>query len=79
MLNVLHEIRKDIKDDVKEILRKFHHIPAPETDQCALSRLGLDAIFAQRQPYNLKSTSCQIQASTSVAPALKWLPMCCYH
>ncbi len=72
VLNALHEIRTEIKDDVKAILGKLHHIPAADTDQCALSRLGLSALFGQKQPFNLKSTSCQIQAS---APETEGLPM----
>ena len=58
---------------MKDILSHLHHIPAPDTDQCALSRLGLDAIFAQSQPYNIKSTQCQIQARTSDAISLDYL------
>ena len=73
-MNILHEIRADLKDEVKEILSKVHQLPAPDTDQCALSRLGLSALFGQRQPYNLKSTSCQIQASLSSSEGL---PVCC--
>ena len=73
ILSILHGIRQDIKDDVKDILSHFHHIPAPDTDQCALSRLGLSAIFAQQQPYNIKSTQCQLQASPSSQSCLNTL------
>lgn len=64
--SVLHKVG----DHFKNILSHHHRIP-PESDQdqCAVSRLGVDPIFAQSQPYNIKSVACQIQASDSCAMA----------
>lgn len=55
---------KKVQDEFKDILKKHHRIPADSTDQCASARLDLDDVFAKKQPYNLKSAACQIQAST---------------
>ena len=66
MQATLSDTLQNIRDDFRGILSRFHFLPVRDSlDQCAPNRLKLDHLFAQKQPYNIKSATCQIQASTS--------------
>ena len=66
MQDTLSDTLQIIRDNFRGILSRFHYLPVVSNlDQCAPSRLKLDELFAQKQPYNIKSATCQIQASTS--------------
>ena len=68
MQDTLSDTLQIIRDNFRGILSRFHYLPVVSNlDQCAPSRLKLDELFAQKQPYNIKSATCQIQASTSRA------------
>ena len=71
---VLNKIQQDLADKLKV----HHHIPAPDTDQCADTRLGLSKL-ARKQPYNAKSAACLIQASLSRATSMPELSLLAMH
>ena len=73
-MGILDKIQQDLADKLKI----HHHIPAPDTDQCADSRLGL-LHLARKQPYNAKSASCLIQASLSCAFSMPKLCLVAMH